>query len=102
MYSDIIMNILVQFMTHCQILLRFTYVHKAKMTWLGHQFWTHCCNKLHKIAQLLFHTLSSEITYLEASACSGLQTWQQAVYVCSWNDTIGFLLDIAICLLNLQ
>lgn len=83
MYSDIIMNIVVQFMTHCQILLRFTYVHKAKMTWLGHQFWTHCCNKLHEIAQLLFHTLSSEITYLEASACSGLQTWQQAVYVYS-------------------
>lgn len=77
------MNNVVQFMTHCQILLRFTYVHKAKMTWLGHQFWTYCCNKLHKIAQLLFRTLSSEITYLEASAYSCLHTWQQTVYVCS-------------------
>lgn len=96
MYSDI--TLLCSIQIHCQILLD-----SHMYIWLkSHSRGNNFGHKLHKIAPESFHTLSSELTYVEVAAWSCVHPWQQAVYFNSWNYTTGFLLDIAVCFLNLK
>lgn len=92
------MYVNMEFIIHCQILLdSHMYI---RLKW--HSKGINSGHKSYKIPPVLFLTLSSELIYVEMAACSCSHPGQQAVDFCSWNDTTGFLLDIAICFFNLK